>query len=990
MRRSLLLLVMAAPVLLAHDAWAAADRPCLVDDRGILRWADDRTEVAVFGVNTCVPCTQEFAALGSLGMDRRQVVDQDVLHWQRLGLTSYRVPVWDREISDRDGNLLPNEHLALLDHLIAAAKARGLYAVLTPIVSYATVNASPGFSTLFPMEQLTSDPGKPREAQCRFLAQFVQHRNPETGLTYAEDPGVLVFELINEPLYPRGIEPAQVTGYINALAAAVRETGCRKPLFYNCWMGTAGAAADSTINGVTFGWYPTGLVSGGMLTGNYLNLVNDFPAMREPVLAKKARGVYEFDAADVPWGYLYPAMARALRAGGAQFANQFQYDHWPLATSNCFCQTHYLSLPFTPGKAVSLLIAGEAFRRLPRLQRPGALAPDGRFGPFRVSYPRRLSEMVTDAEFLYSGDTTTRPPSPGRLTRVVGVGSSPAVSYEGTGAYFLDRLRPGAWRLEVYPDVVWTADPFAKRSERDETARVIWTRRRMTLRLPDLGALFAAQRLDRGARPGTQARGGAVTVTPGVYLLLRPGARAPEVVSAEFFAPPPPARRPTAVWHKPPQSALAGSALSVAATCTRDRADLTLCYQTAAGWQRAPMPRTAAYQYAGLLPAEAVREGTLRYALVLRRRGEEVSFPAGLPGWPGGAAVGVPLALWEPGQSSVAPSATTWGNPGARADCALTAEGLSLRATGLDPQVDCGAEMRWQAKPASGRPGAVLRVRARSLEPATSRAQVTLIQDDGRTYATDLRLGPDFTDTDLALPEWFPCWSTTAGRPDPARVREVSVALGRWLQRDLVAQPQGVEVAGLALVEPPEAWEVPVAPVGPPVPLLTARMALDQQPWQLGLRVAQVIGPGGEPALELAHPGYGPPPDCSVVSWSLPPASTARTAALARCRVLRLTLRSRTPALTRLQVGLTEADGAPWGVDVEVPPEWGTVEVPLGKLAFFGHWARPEGRGGRKDRFHPDRLGKCTLAIGAWLNPAHASEPHVLQVASMELTTGRP
>lgn len=125
-----------------------------------------------------------------------------------------------------------------------------------------------------------------------------------------------------------------------------------------------------------------------------------------------------------------------------------------------------------------------------------------------------------------------------------------------------------------------------------------------------------------------------------------------------------------------------------------------------------------------------------------------------------------------------------------------------------------------------------------------------------------------------------------------------------------------------------------------------------------------------------------------MVSWLLPPASAARATALAKCKVLRLKLRGRTPALTKVQFGLTETDGAPWGVDVDVPPDWGTVEIPLDKLAFFGHWARPEGRGGRRDRCHPERLSKCTLAIGAWLNPAHAAEPHVLQVAGMELTTG--
>ena len=122
----------------------------------------------------------------------------------------------------------------------------------------------------------------------------------------------------------------------------------------------------------------------------------------------------------------------------------------------------------------------------------------------------------------------------------------------------------------------------------------------------------------------------------------------------------------------------------------------------------------------------------------------------------------------------------------------------------------------------------------------------------------------------------------------------------------------------------------------------------------------------------------------------LPLPSPERAAALSQCSALRIALRARTPAVTRAQIGLTEEDGAPWGVDVTVPPDWDTVEVPLGRLAFFGHWAHPEGRGGEADRFHPERLSSVTLAIGAWLNPEHAAEAHVLQVAGMELKPSAP
>ena len=40
-------------------------------------------------------------------------------HLARLGLDAYRIHVWDREVSDREGNLVENEHLDLLDYLTA-------------------------------------------------------------------------------------------------------------------------------------------------------------------------------------------------------------------------------------------------------------------------------------------------------------------------------------------------------------------------------------------------------------------------------------------------------------------------------------------------------------------------------------------------------------------------------------------------------------------------------------------------------------------------------------------------------------------------------------------------------------------------------------------------------------------------------------------------------------------------------------------------------
>src|SRR5262249_54530177 len=202
--------------------------------------------------------------------------------------------------------------------------------------------------------------------------------------------------------------------YIDALAGAVRGTGSRAILFHNVSQDfrIAEAIRRSTVQGASFGWYPTGLNSGRELQGNYLRTVDDYPALRMPELAARPRLVYEFDSADMLAGYMYPAMVRAFRAGGVQLAAMFAYDMLVTSSRNLGWQTHRLNLVYTPRKAMSAVIAAEAMRRLPRGRDYGAYPGNTRFGPFRVSYDENLSELAAPDAFLYAGSTRTTPPDP--------------------------------------------------------------------------------------------------------------------------------------------------------------------------------------------------------------------------------------------------------------------------------------------------------------------------------------------------------------------------------------------------------------------------------------------------------------------------------------------------------------------------------------------------------------------------------------------------
>ena len=112
MSRILCLWVWAAVAAAAARA-ATADREARVGGGGVLRWADDASEVALLGVNYYAPFTIDHAELRRLGLDHRQAIRDDVAHLKRLGLGCLRVHCFDRQFSDAEGNLADNEHLAL-------------------------------------------------------------------------------------------------------------------------------------------------------------------------------------------------------------------------------------------------------------------------------------------------------------------------------------------------------------------------------------------------------------------------------------------------------------------------------------------------------------------------------------------------------------------------------------------------------------------------------------------------------------------------------------------------------------------------------------------------------------------------------------------------------------------------------------------------------------------------------------------------------------
>ncbi|MCC8070655.1 MAG: hypothetical protein LIO90_02490 [Bacteroidales bacterium] len=477
-----------------------------------------------YGTNYTVPFAHAYRALGYLGVDRKEAIDRDVYHMSRLGLNAFRLHLWDVELADHEGNLQSNDHLDLLDYLIAQLEQRQISIILTAQTNfgngYPERNSDPNgaYSYRYDKCAIHAD-DEAIAAQSRYIQALAQHVNPYTSLSYATDPMILAMEINNEPCHTA--EAPQVTAYINTMAEALRSAGWDKTVLYNVSHNPQVAEAyyEADIDGTTYQWYPLNLVSGHTRHGNFLPFVDQYEIPFKEMKGYEAlsRVVYEYDPADNLYSYVFPAAARTFRKEGFQWITQFAYDPIDLAWANTEYQTHYLNLAYTPGKALGMMVAAEVTRQTPLGANYGSYPADTIFGPFMVSARRDLAMVNDGQKYYYTNTTDVAPASFDTMEQIAGHGSSPVIAYEGSGAYFLDRIEQGVWRLEVMPDVMLTADPFAKPSLKRRVGEIVYRQHPLKATLPGLDAQLVALRIDNGEI--ATAQDATFEVTPGVYLL---------------------------------------------------------------------------------------------------------------------------------------------------------------------------------------------------------------------------------------------------------------------------------------------------------------------------------------------------------------------------------------------------------------------------------------------------------------------------------------
>lgn len=839
-------------ITVSVSAQNKADNLVYVDQTCILRFTKGNKEAAFFGVNYTTPFAYAYRAHKVLGIDLKSAIAQDVYHLSRLGIDAFRVHVWDTEITDSTGNLLQNEHLDLYDFLIAELKKRNIKSIVTPLAFWG--NGYPekdektlGFSSIYNKNRVVVDENAIK-AQENYLKHFFKHVNPYTKLTYLQDQDIIATEINNEPKHS-GTKQF-VTDYINRLHDAIKSVGWSKPIFYNISESPAYADAvvKSKVDGVSFQWYPIGLVANREIKGNFLPHVNQYaiPFDTIPAFAKKAKMVYEFDAADILQSNIYPAIAKSFREAGFQWATQFAYDPLAIAYANTEYQTHYLNLAYTPNKAISLLIAGKAFHQIPRLKDYGTYPADSVFDAFRVSYKEFSSEMNTPEEFYYSNSTNTKPVSVKQLKKLAGVGSSVIVNYSGTGAYFLDQLESGVWRLEVMPDAISIRDPFEKASLKKEVTRIEWRNQNMKIDLADLGTNFTIKAMNSDNTYSTVAANGSFSIKPGTYIIAQLNKSIDKwsatsiynnIKVGEYVAPKP-LKTDVFLNHQALKELTANEAYTIKAKIVgvNETTKVSLAISSPS-WKTIEMKAENTYDYSTIIPAELLNTGVLRYKIIIQDANNYQTFP--------GNHTGNPYAwdnyINENWESLIVPKnadleiynatinqnihvyPSQWGR-GVKANYSVGTSPRqvlwSLSTDKLNDEHVLGFQHEFadQLKGRKSEADAFTKivVRARTLEDKSVEARIAFVNKNASAFAAKVMLSNQFQDIEIPLSALQPDASLLLPRPYPgfmplwfksnstesfkfSDIEKVEFTVGSNLQPSNFNQPYSFQIESIIL-----------------------------------------------------------------------------------------------------------------------------------------------------------------------------------------------
>lgn len=183
---------------------------------GVIRDAENR-EVRLWGVNYYAPFSHNYVNIQQVGKDHRACIDEDIADFKRLGIDFVRMHLYEREITDREGNVVENHQMQVFDYLVEKLRDAGIFLMVTPITwwnspvfqariewAYAYwhtgSDAAFGFTNFYGKDAMLWHPGA-LECQERYLGQLFSRASTVTGKKLAQHENVIALEIINEPTY---------------------------------------------------------------------------------------------------------------------------------------------------------------------------------------------------------------------------------------------------------------------------------------------------------------------------------------------------------------------------------------------------------------------------------------------------------------------------------------------------------------------------------------------------------------------------------------------------------------------------------------------------------------------------------------------------------------------------------------------------------------------------------------------------------------------
>ena len=520
----------------------------------------DGKELALWGVNFQPCISWEYhdrlwkRNLPETAEMLKSLSDTNIPELHRMGVNVLRCHLTPADFTDAEGNLVETIYLESLDYMVHKAKEYGMYVTLAFVNhmnDYAYVPES--FMCGATREDWINDPGIVEQTR-NYVRQLMQHRNPYTGLTYAEEKDIVYWELVNEPslygwpaiqehenaynafkdwLAETGREENAnayyiyrqflVQDYIDGMCGLLDECGAHQPVIWNMnWAHYRSESTmdifDGTLSSQADGVCVCNYLDSSMVPGdawnnpvdlsdvdftsslnNPFNNINGYGWLRSPEWSGKAKTIYEFETLFNDSAYLYPIQAQYFRALNMQSATMWTYCMKEYA--QWYAGAQYLNLTSTPAKAASFIVAKAIFENTPIGRTYDPLVNEQIGENYAISKANNSSVWSDSEKFYHSGDALEWCPVPvsDEVNSIVGIGNSQIVEYSGTGIYFIDDI-DGKLHITLEPNHEWVGEPWNSKNPGITCNLDYDTANTLSIRLKDWGeGQYTVSRIEDGA-----------------------------------------------------------------------------------------------------------------------------------------------------------------------------------------------------------------------------------------------------------------------------------------------------------------------------------------------------------------------------------------------------------------------------------------------------------------------------------------------------------